>query len=70
MIRILMCGSVFWFLRKQHPVELDGMRNAHIRDGAAVISYFCWLDTQVFNLTRVDVIFKRFICDILICFGT
>ncbi|KAG0580931.1 hypothetical protein M758_4G214000 [Ceratodon purpureus] len=34
----------------KQPEELDGMRNAHIRDGAAVISYLCWLDAQMQDL--------------------
>jgi len=34
----------------KHPVELDGMRNAHVRDGAAVISYIFWLDAQMQDL--------------------
>jgi hypothetical protein len=28
-------------------VELDGLRKAHIRDGAAVVQYLAWLDNQV-----------------------
>ncbi|XP_022775276.1 probable Xaa-Pro aminopeptidase P [Durio zibethinus] len=28
-------------------VELDGLRNAHIRDGAAVVQYLVWLDKQM-----------------------
>lgn len=47
----LMSGYTILLLSKQHPVELDGMRNCHIRDGAAVISYLCWLDAQVSSLT-------------------
>ena len=31
----------------QNPVELDGLRKAHIRDGAAVVQYLAWLDNQV-----------------------
>lgn len=28
-------------------MELDGLKNAHIRDGAAVVQYLVWLDKQV-----------------------
>jgi Xaa-Pro aminopeptidase len=28
-------------------MELDGLRKAHIRDGAAVVQYLAWLDNQV-----------------------
>ncbi|KAG8481627.1 hypothetical protein CXB51_026475 [Gossypium anomalum] len=33
----------------KNPVELDGLRNAHIRDGAAVVQYLVWLDKQACN---------------------
>jgi len=28
-------------------VELDGLKKAHIRDGAAVVQYLVWLDKKV-----------------------
>lgn len=31
----------------KNPIEAEGMRNAHIRDGAAVIKYLHYLDTNV-----------------------
>lgn len=31
----------------KNPVELDGLRNAHVRDGVAVVSYLSWLDRQM-----------------------
>jgi Xaa-Pro aminopeptidase len=31
----------------QNTTELDGLRKAHIRDGAAVVQYLSWLDNQV-----------------------
>ncbi|CAK9191787.1 unnamed protein product [Sphagnum troendelagicum] len=34
----------------KHPLELEGMRKAHIRDGAAVVSYLAWLDAQMQDL--------------------
>ncbi|KAJ7535911.1 hypothetical protein O6H91_12G050400 [Diphasiastrum complanatum] len=34
----------------KHPVELEGLRNAHIRDGVAVVSYLAWLDGQMQEL--------------------
>ncbi|CAL4980922.1 unnamed protein product [Urochloa decumbens] len=30
----------------KNPTELDGLRKAHIRDGAAVVQYLAWLDNQ------------------------
>ncbi|KAK9285905.1 hypothetical protein L1049_025106 [Liquidambar formosana] len=30
-----------------NPVELDGLKNAHIRDAAAVVQYIAWLDKQM-----------------------
>ncbi|KAL6224671.1 hypothetical protein ACLB2K_003526 [Fragaria x ananassa] len=31
----------------KNPVELEGLKNAHIRDGAAVVQYHVWLDKQM-----------------------
>ncbi|KAE8680642.1 putative Minor allergen Alt a [Hibiscus syriacus] len=31
----------------KNSVELDGLKNAHIRDGAAVVQYIVWLDKQM-----------------------
>ncbi|XP_042507882.1 aminopeptidase P1 isoform X2 [Macadamia integrifolia] len=31
----------------KNPVELEGLRRAHIRDGAAVVQYLVWLDKQM-----------------------
>ncbi|MQL82776.1 hypothetical protein Taro_015236 [Colocasia esculenta] len=31
----------------KNPVELDGLRKAHIRDGAAVVQYLVWMDQQM-----------------------
>uniref|UniRef100_A0A7N0UB53 Xaa-Pro aminopeptidase P n=1 Tax=Kalanchoe fedtschenkoi TaxID=63787 RepID=A0A7N0UB53_KALFE len=34
----------------KNPVELEGLKNAHIRDGAAVVQYLAWLDIQMQNI--------------------
>ncbi|KAM7520230.1 hypothetical protein LguiB_019192 [Lonicera macranthoides] len=31
----------------KNTVEMDGLKNAHIRDGAAVVQYLVWLDEQM-----------------------
>ncbi|KAL0449980.1 UNVERIFIED_CONTAM: Aminopeptidase P1 [Sesamum latifolium] len=31
----------------KNPIELEGLKNAHIRDGAAVVQYLVWLDNQM-----------------------
>ncbi|XP_058777887.1 aminopeptidase P1 [Vicia villosa] len=31
----------------KNPVELDGLRKAHIRDGAAVVQYLVWLEKKM-----------------------
>ncbi|KAL3630321.1 actin patch protein [Castilleja foliolosa] len=31
----------------KNPIELEGLKNAHIRDGAAVVQYLVWLDKQM-----------------------
>ncbi|AEE86698.1 unnamed protein product [Arabidopsis thaliana] len=34
----------------KNPVELEGIKNAHVRDGAAVVQYLVWLDNQMQEL--------------------
>ncbi|XP_009792323.1 aminopeptidase P1-like isoform X2 [Nicotiana sylvestris] len=31
----------------KNPVEMEGLKKAHIRDGAAVVQYLAWLDKQM-----------------------
>ncbi|KAM5576246.1 hypothetical protein ABKV19_007222 [Rosa sericea] len=31
----------------KNPIELEGLKNAHIRDGTAVVQYHVWLDKQM-----------------------
>ncbi|VVB10010.1 unnamed protein product [Arabis nemorensis] len=31
----------------KNPVELEGLKKAHVRDGAAVVQYLVWLDKQM-----------------------
>ncbi|KZV50612.1 Xaa-Pro aminopeptidase 2 [Dorcoceras hygrometricum] len=31
----------------KNPVEMEGLKNAHIRDGAAVVQYLAWLDNKM-----------------------
>ncbi|CAH9085157.1 unnamed protein product [Cuscuta europaea] len=31
----------------KNPIEMDGLKKAHIRDGAAVVQYLVWLDKQM-----------------------
>lgn len=39
----------------KNSVELDGMRRAHLRDGAAMVKFLCWLDQQpAGSLTEID----------------
>ncbi len=40
----------------KNAVELDGMRSAHVRDGAALTSFLAWLDThwEKERLTEID----------------
>jgi Xaa-Pro aminopeptidase len=32
---------------RKNPVEMEGMRAAHVRDGAAVARFLCWLDRAI-----------------------
>ena len=38
--------------------EINGMREAHLRDGAAMVEFLCWLDAQLpqGGLTEIDVV--------------
>jgi Xaa-Pro aminopeptidase len=39
------------------PAELDGTRAAHLRDGAAMVRFLCWLDHQTAGtFTEIDVV--------------
>lgn len=39
----------------KNEVELEGMRNCHIRDGAALTEYFAWLENELLNKkTKLD----------------
>lgn len=38
----------------KNDAELEGMRQCHLRDSAALISYFAWLEEQLANGVEVD----------------
>ncbi|KAF8428678.1 putative Xaa-Pro aminopeptidase P [Tirmania nivea] len=38
----------------KNETELKGMRNCHIRDGAALIEYFAWLEDQLLKGAKLD----------------
>jgi Xaa-Pro aminopeptidase len=41
----------------KNAAELEGMREAHLRDGAAMVEFLCWLDAQTAqSLTEIDVV--------------
>ncbi|KAI9188683.1 hypothetical protein H9P43_000104 [Blastocladiella emersonii ATCC 22665] len=39
----------------KNPVEIDGFRLSHIRDAAALVSYFAWLEDELVNKGRDDI---------------
>jgi Xaa-Pro aminopeptidase len=43
---------------RKNAAELDGIRAAHLRDGAAMAEFLCWLDTAApaGGLTEIDVV--------------
>ena len=42
---------------RKNAAELAGMREAHLRDGAAMVDFLCWLDRQpARSLTEIDVV--------------
>lgn len=38
----------------KNEVEIEGFRQCHIRDGAALCAYFAWLEEQLHSGTKVD----------------
>ncbi|MBA0731143.1 hypothetical protein Golax_020326 [Gossypium laxum] len=48
-LKVIDALPIWLNLTIENPVELDGLRNAHIRDGAAVVQYLVWLDKQACN---------------------
>lgn len=38
----------------KNPVELEGMRQCHIRDGTALVEYFAWLENELLNGKKLD----------------
>ncbi|KAD3640785.1 hypothetical protein E3N88_30008 [Mikania micrantha] len=43
----------------KNPVEMEGLKNAHIRDGAAIVQYFAWLDKQMQEIYGASGYFKE-----------
>nr|XP_043606348.1 aminopeptidase P1 [Erigeron canadensis] len=43
----------------KNSVEMDGLKNAHIRDGAAIVQYFAWLDKQMQEIYGASGYFKE-----------
>ena len=43
---------------RKTAAEIEGMREAHLRDGAAVVEFLCWLDQQTprAGLSEIDVV--------------
>ncbi len=40
---------------RKNPVEIEGSRRAHLRDGAAIVSFLSWLDRQpAGSVTEID----------------
>jgi Xaa-Pro aminopeptidase len=43
---------------RKTAAEIEGMRQAHLRDGAAMVEFLCWLDAQTpkGGMTEIDVV--------------
>jgi len=39
---------------EKNEVEMEGMRQCHIRDGTALVEYFAWLEDQLLNGVNLD----------------
>ncbi|GAA0151268.1 protease [Lithospermum erythrorhizon] len=48
----------------KNPVEMEGLKKAHIRDGAAVVQYLVWLDGQMKNTYGASGYFREVKTDI------
>ena len=42
----------------KNPVEIQGMRNAHLRDGAALVNFIVWLENNYRRLSELDIVEK------------
>lgn len=40
----------------KNPIELEGIRKAHLRDGIAVTKFLCWLDKNWKGKTELDIV--------------
>ena len=47
-----------WPKARKNAAEIEGMRAAHLRDGAAMVEFLCWLDKAApkGGLTEIDVV--------------
>nr|GEX83523.1 probable Xaa-Pro aminopeptidase P [Tanacetum cinerariifolium] len=43
----------------KNPVEMEGLKNAHIRGGAAIVQYFAWMDKQMQEIYGASGYFKE-----------
>lgn len=52
MVKLILYSCIFWSITKQFL----GLKNAHIKDGAALCSYFSWLEENISlgNLTEIS----------------
>ncbi|KAJ2703069.1 hypothetical protein FB645_004061 [Coemansia sp. IMI 203386] len=48
-VEFVQCSPVNTLKALKNPVELDGMRNCHVRDGAAMANFFGWLENELYN---------------------
>lgn len=53
--RLLEISPIALMKAVKNPVERQGMRNAHIRDAAALCCYFAWLENNVNNTTITEI---------------
>ena len=61
-INIINTPDVCTFEKAQkNPVEIQGIINAHIRDGVALCKFLHWLDKTKQDLTEIDVVKKLYL---------
>ena len=53
-----MLNPIYLFKLNKNSVELNGFKNAHIRDGVAMVKFLYWLENNYQNKTETDIVDK------------
>ncbi|MBQ8870102.1 MAG: aminopeptidase P family protein [Alphaproteobacteria bacterium] len=53
-----MLNPIYLFKLNKNAVELNGFKNAHIRDGVSMVKFLYWLENNYQNKTETDIVDK------------